>query len=89
MVDFSIIPAEELSRNFTTRGGHMEVKSRERAIQEQRESTTLIAIYSSSADIPLSPREPPEPYSGESSEDVAFGEKPAVVQVNQRLVQAI
>ena len=73
VVDFSVIDAEELARSCSTRGGKIEVKSRERAIQEQRELTTLMAFYSTISDIPSSPREPHDPYSGDRAEEHMFG----------------
>ena len=51
----------------------MEVKSHERAVQEQRELTTLLAFYASLSDIPSSPREPSDPYTGEPMVERAFG----------------
>lgn len=51
----------------------MEVKSLERAIQEQRELSTLMVVYTSLADIPTSPREPSDPYSGEQAQELMFG----------------
>ena len=74
VVDFSDIDSAELDRNIITRGGKVEVKSEERAVQEQRELNTLMAFYASSADIPLTPREPAEPYSGETINFYEFGD---------------
>ena len=73
-VDFSVIEPDELARNCETRGGKVEVKSKERAVQEQRELTTLMVYYSSLADIPSTPREPSNPYSGDPSTELPFGE---------------
>lgn len=73
MVDFSVVEADELARNCTTRGGLVEVKSQERAVQEQRELTTLMSFYPALSDVPSSPREPIDPYSGEASVELAFG----------------
>lgn len=72
-MDFSLIEREERERNCSTRGGLVEVKSRERAMQEQRELSTLMVVYTSVADIPMSPREPSDPYSGEHSQELIFG----------------
>ncbi|KAI9881522.1 MAG: hypothetical protein M1830_000085 [Pleopsidium flavum] len=72
-VDFSLIEREERERNCSTRGGLVEVKSRERAMQEQRELSTLMVVYTSVADVPTSPREPSDPYSGEHSQELMFG----------------
>ena len=73
MVDFSVVDADELARNCTTRGGKVEVKSRERAVQEQRELTTLMVFYTYLSDVPPSPREPADPYTGEASVELEFG----------------
>ncbi|MCJ1397186.1 hypothetical protein MMC11_000378 [Xylographa trunciseda] len=73
LVDFSVVEADELARNYSTRGGKVEVRSSERAIQEQRELTVLMAFYTSLSDVPLSPREPADPYSGDASIERMFG----------------
>ncbi len=82
-MNFDDIEIEERERNCSTRGGLVEVKSRERALQEQRELSTLMVIYTSAADIPSSPREPSDPYTGEHSQEIMFGtphEKTKVLQ---------
>ena len=73
MVDFSVVEPDELARNCSTRGGKVEVRSSERTVQEQRELTVLMAFYTSLSDVPLSPREPADPYSGEASTERMFG----------------
>ena len=73
-MDFSLIESEERERNCSTRGGLVEVKSRERAVQEQRELSTLMVVYTGMGDIPPSPREPLDPYSGEYSQELMFGD---------------
>ena len=73
VVDFSVVPLEELERNYTTRGGKLAVKSRECEVQEQRELTTLMVIYTTPSDIPPSPREPSDPYSGGAVIEQTFG----------------
>lgn len=74
MVDFTVIEPEELERNCITRGGKAEVKSAERAVQEQREQSTLMVHYTTLADIPSSPREPTDPFSGDVSTEKPFGD---------------
>ena len=81
VVDFSVIEVDELARNYETRGGNVEVKSYERAVQEQRELNTLMVIYTASSDIPTSPREPADPYSGENVEEQSFGDPNDVTKV--------
>ena len=73
VIDFTVVALEELERNYVSRGGKLEVKSREYDVQEQRELTTLMVIYTSPSDIPPSPREPSDPYSGESVIEQTFG----------------
>ena len=72
-IDFSVIEAHELARNYTSRGGNAEITSEERAMQEQRELTKLMVVYSSNFDIPPSPREPSDLFSGEHSTEESFG----------------
>ena len=72
-IDFSVIEVHELARNYTSRGGNAEITSEERARQEQRELTTLMVVYSSSPDIPPSPREPSDIFPGEHSTEESFG----------------
>ncbi|MCJ1326469.1 hypothetical protein MMC10_003133 [Thelotrema lepadinum] len=74
MVDFSALPGQAQSDNFDKYGGKRVALSPERFIQEQRELTTLIAIYSLASDIPYSPREPTDPHSGPLQEEKSFGE---------------
>lgn len=87
MVDFSVVEKDELERNCETKGGKLEVNSRERAVQEQRELTTLMVIYTTSSDIPSSPREPVDPYTGEGDgvNLKSFGEPNEETRVNTML----
>ena len=73
-IDFSVLPSEELAKNSTSRGGKAEITSPERAVQEQRELNTLMVVYSTHSDIPTSPREPSDPYSGEQVKEESFGQ---------------
>ncbi|KAL9598870.1 MAG: hypothetical protein Q9219_004210 [cf. Caloplaca sp. 3 TL-2023] len=72
-VDFSIVAPEELDRNYDSRGGKQKPESQEKAAQEQRELNTLMVIYTSSSDIPSSPREPLEQDSDDFSPEQSFG----------------
>ena len=45
----------------------------ERAIQEQRELSTLMALYTSLSDVPASPREPIDSFAGEAGKEESFG----------------
>ncbi|KAL9131279.1 MAG: hypothetical protein Q9217_000767 [Psora testacea] len=71
--DFSVIEDPELSRNYTSRAGRVDIISPERDIQAEREKNTLMAIYTSPSDIPPSPREPADPYAGERAAEQCFG----------------
>ena len=74
VIDLSDADYNATMQNFKPRGGTIDVDSPERTVQEQRERNTLIAIYPTIADIPPSPREPADPYSGAKGEEVAFGQ---------------
>lgn len=85
-----MIEPEELERISVTKGGKVEVNSRERAIQEQRELTTLMVIYTTPSDIPSTPREPPDPYSGDVVIEQSFGEPSEETRVSlQFVVEAV
>ena len=81
-IDFSIIDDQELARNYTSRGGKVQVQSSERATQEQRELSTLMVVYTNPSDVPFSPREPSDPFSGQSVEEETFGAPTEETQVN-------
>ena len=72
-IDFDSLPELAKSDNFEKYGGKRESQSTERVIQRQRELTTLIAIYPSLSDIPYTPREPGDPFSGTPSTETLFG----------------
>ncbi|KAL8927048.1 MAG: hypothetical protein Q9208_002594 [Pyrenodesmia sp. 3 TL-2023] len=69
----SIVPSEELDRNYAARGGKLNPESEERAVQEQRELNVLMVVYASPSDIPPSPREPIEQDSDDFSPEQSFG----------------
>ena len=73
MIDFSVLGDQVQAQNYTSRGGNIEARSEERAVQDQRELTTLMVIYTDLSDIPSSPREPSEPYSGDHLMEETFG----------------
>lgn len=76
-----MVEKDELERNCETKGGKVEVNSPERGVQEQRELTTLMVIYTTSSDIPSSPREPAE-YSSDVVTEELFGEPNEETRVN-------
>ncbi|KAL4809912.1 hypothetical protein BDV18DRAFT_50362 [Aspergillus unguis] len=72
-IDTSEIPPE----NNIKRGGAQQPDSPESKAQDHRETTTLMVFHTSPADIPSTPKEPPEPDSDETApEAVSFGEPP-------------
>lgn len=69
MTDFSVVEAEERKRNYSPYGGgELQPQSSERAIRDQYEANTLMAY-----DSPPCPREPADPYNGESMVTKDFG----------------
>lgn len=73
VVDLGDVPTAELERNYASRGGKLTPESEEKAMQEQRELNTLMVIYTSSSDIPPSPREPLEQDADDFSPEQSFG----------------
>ncbi|KAL9114684.1 MAG: hypothetical protein Q9227_001362 [Pyrenula ochraceoflavens] len=72
--DFS---AQDTKDNYAPRGGPKPVDSPESEAQNSREETTLMVVYTSPADIPPSPKEPPSPADDEDDDynpPQAFGE---------------
>lgn len=82
VVDLTVIPPEELDRNYASRAGKQKPESEEKAVQEQRELNTLMVIYTSSSDIPPSPREPLEQDSDDFSPEQSFGSPEGETKVN-------
>ncbi|KAJ5120181.1 Zinc finger CCCH-type [Penicillium atrosanguineum] len=75
---------EQKGANFIKRGGEQQPSSPEKAAQEHRESTTLMVFYTSPADVPSSPKEPPAPDAEEIVPDeVPFGEIPDHIKTRQ------
>ena len=60
------------------------IVSPEREVQQDREKGTLMAIYPSIFDIPPSPREPADPYTGDFVPEQNFGTPDAIVKVIAR-----
>jgi hypothetical protein len=75
---------EQKGANFIKRGGGQQPFSPEKAAQDHRESTTLMVFYTSPADVPPSPKEPPAPEADEVIPDeVPFGELPDQIKARQ------
>lgn len=67
LVDFSVVDREERNRNYSPYGGGVhEPESKERAVRNEYENNNLIVIYTDPGQIPPDPREPADPYNGES-----------------------
>lgn len=78
----SDLTPDDRARNYIKRGGTQEPTSPEKKAQEHREATTLMVFYTSLADVPPSPKEPPSPSEDEIIPDEqAFGELPDHVKV--------
>ena len=74
-IDFSDVKEEERRRNYKPHGGGMKIpESSEREFQERHEAGTLMVIYTHPSDIPSSPREPGDPFSGVVTETVDIGQ---------------
>lgn len=80
VVDFDFDESKDGS--FIKRGGPQLPTSPEREAQDHRESTTLMVFYTSPADMPDTPKEPPTPDPDDVVTDVLpFGELPDLVKV--------
>ena len=104
-VDFSVL-AEDLdgvmtgdprSANYERYGGFLHPECPERDIQQAREETTLVEVYTKSSSIPPSPKEPsqestqdspaPKPF-GSVPEDLAVSYIPLQIKQDQGLINA-
>ncbi|KAF3038243.1 hypothetical protein E8E11_005884 [Didymella keratinophila] len=76
-VDFSVVDPEERKRNYTPYGGGENVPTcPEKEANEQREKDILMVFYTSPADIPPSPHEPPEQTEENTTAVTTFGSPP-------------
>lgn len=76
-VDFSDVDAEERKRNYAPYGGGENVPTcPEKEANEQREKDILMVFYTSPADIPPSPHEPPEQTEENTTAVTMFGAPP-------------
>jgi hypothetical protein len=75
---------QPMDGNFIKCGGPQVPTSAEKEAQDHRESTTLMVFYTSPADMPDTPKEPPTPDPDEVVPDVVpFGELPDFVKARQ------
>ncbi|KAK7522390.1 hypothetical protein IWZ03DRAFT_117075 [Phyllosticta citriasiana] len=78
-VDFTNVPHNEKEKNYEPYGGGLQKpESPEKAVQEQHEANTLLVFYTSSADVPPNPRDPPAE-EVEQKEPLLFGTPPDIV----------
>ncbi|EHA28414.1 hypothetical protein ASPNIDRAFT_189289, partial [Aspergillus niger ATCC 1015] len=83
-IDNGDIAPDDRSRNYIKRGGTAEPTSPEKNAQEHREATTLMVFYTSPADVPSTPKEPPPADAEDTApEVVSFGELPDHVKARQ------
>ena len=69
-IDFKNVDPEERAKNYAHRGGgKLEVESKERADRDYYDANNLIVFYTTPEDIPPSPREPSNPYTGDAVEN--------------------
>ena len=73
VVDFNDIPPAEQERNYSARGGKISAESEDKALQEDRETKTLIVTYTALSDIPPSPREPIDQDPDDFNPEQSFG----------------
>ncbi|GIK01838.1 hypothetical protein Aspvir_005879 [Aspergillus viridinutans] len=83
-IDKGDMTSDDRSRNYIKRSGTQEPSSPEKHAQDHREATTLMVFYTSPADIPPSPKEPPQTDADEPLTEVtSFGELPDHIKVRQ------
>ncbi|OJJ44419.1 hypothetical protein ASPZODRAFT_18609 [Penicilliopsis zonata CBS 506.65] len=90
LLEYDEITAEDRSRSFIKRAGVQIPISSEKDAQERREATTLMVFYTSPAEYPSSPKEPPAPDPEEAvPEEVPFGDLPEHVKSRQERYYAV
>lgn len=80
--DFRDLEESQVNTNYLKRGGGLEINSQERELQQDREKTSLMAIYPSKSDIPPSPRELIDSSGDEFSPEQTFGPPGSVTEVS-------
>jgi hypothetical protein len=83
-IDFSTLSEDSQRKNFVTRGGRVDFRTRQQDVQKRREDFELMTFYADPRDMPKSPKEPPSDNSGPPSQPKNFG-KPNDVQLLQRI----
>jgi hypothetical protein len=74
LVDFSVVEEDERKRNYAPcGGGELQPESAERAKREAHENSTLLVFYATPSEIPANPREPTDPFTGDTPTLTYFG----------------
>lgn len=85
-VDFSDMPQEAQSENYRPYGGgQKDPECPEMKVQEEREASVLLTVYSQPSDIPPSPNEPGTDSDGMLITTKQFGELPSDHHTVQRI----
>lgn len=72
-IDFSTVPSDERSRNYAPYGGgELQLESSEKAQREEYENSTIMVVYAETSQIPPTPKEPENPYSGDQGGPIKF-----------------
>ncbi|OJJ36458.1 hypothetical protein ASPWEDRAFT_407118 [Aspergillus wentii DTO 134E9] len=83
-IDDGELTADDRSRNCIKRLGTQEPTSPEKTAQDHREANSLMVFWTSPADVPPTPKEPPTPSDDEIvTDEVPFGELPDHVKARQ------
>ncbi|KAL9089160.1 MAG: hypothetical protein Q9159_002720 [Coniocarpon cinnabarinum] len=77
VIDFQDV-AEKVAENFIPYGGSHDPQSPEKTAQEEREASTLVAVYSDPSQIPPSPHEPSPSSDNMEVEAKEFGTPDAI-----------
>ncbi|KAL3466149.1 hypothetical protein BJX64DRAFT_22828 [Aspergillus heterothallicus] len=89
-IDIDNVSPDNRAQGFIKRAGTQIPTSAEAKAQEHREATTLMAIYTSPADVPPSAKEPPPPDTDETvPEVITFAELPDNVKARQEKYYAM
>ncbi|GAB7351613.1 hypothetical protein MBLNU459_g2228t3 [Dothideomycetes sp. NU459] len=73
--DFTDVDPEERKRNYVPYGGgELQPQSPEKVFREEEDGNRLMVVYTQPGDIPPCPREPADPYNGETISTKDFGE---------------
>lgn len=88
--DFSSLPDETRQKNFVTRGGNVSFSTEEQKRIAEREQRELMAIYTDPADIPATPKSPPQENAALPTQRVGQlpSEDPKFAEIQRRWADA-